>query len=168
MSLHKIHSIAYRCRGSARPRDFVVRLQLFRQDIYSSSLRAYMDFVPWNYGSLTVLQIQIFIGKWFVRSAYTIMFVSISYGIAVLMEAVVLCRPIAYAWDKSIEGTCGNATKAYEAVGILNLFIDIAIIILPMPSLWRLQLPFAKKVGLTAIFGIGFMYVSIKPYPAPN
>ena len=79
---------------------------------------------------------------------------------AVFMEAVVLCRPIAYTWDKSIDGTCGNATQAYEAVGIINLITDLAIIILPMPLLWQLQLPLAKKVALTAIFGIGIVYVS--------
>ena len=127
-----------------------------------------MDSIPWNCGSLTASQIQIFRGRWFVISAYTIIFVSILYTIAVFMEAVVLCRPIAYTWDKSIEGTCGNSTKAYEAVGILNLFIDLAIIILPMPSLWRLQLPFAKRVGLTAIFGIGFVHVSVKLYPGQD
>lgn len=109
---------------------------------------------------LIVLQIQIFRGKWFVRCAYTIMFFSISYSMAVFMEAVVLCRPIAYTWDKSIDGTCGNATQAYEAVGIINLITDLAIIILPMPLLWQLQLPLAKKVALTAIFGIGIVYVS--------
>ena len=49
---------------------------------------------------LIVLQIQIFRGKWFVRGTYTIIFFSISYSMAILMEAVVLCRPIAYTWDK--------------------------------------------------------------------
>lgn len=86
------------------------------------------------------------------------MALSISYDIAVFFEAVLLCRPLAYTWNKSVpNGNCGNTTLAYEAVGILNLLTDLAIIILPMPLLWSLNLPAAKKLALTAIFGVGIM-----------
>ena len=105
-------------------------------------------------------------------AAYIIMGLSVAYGFAVLLEskysigacvvvtkqssALLICKPIAYNWDTTIEGgSCANQTQAFEAVGILNLLTDIAIIILPMPWLWTLQLPISKKLGLTAIFGIG-------------
>ena len=78
--------------------------------------------------------------------------------VAVLLEVGLLCRPFEYNWNKYIPGTCGNTTQAYEAVGILNLFADLTIIILPMPVLWRLQLPVAKKVALTFVFGVGILY----------
>ncbi|MCJ1285448.1 hypothetical protein MMC26_004788 [Xylographa opegraphella] len=95
-------------------------------------------------------------------AAYTIMGLSIVYGFAVLLETLLICKPIAFNWDTTIEGgSCANQTQAFEAVGILNLLTDIAIIILPMPWLWTLQLPFSKKIGLTAIFGIGIIICAI-------
>ena len=77
--------------------------------------------------------------------------------VAVLLEVGLLCRPFEYNWNKYIPGICGDTTQAYEAVGILNLITDLTIIILPMPVLWKLQLPVAKKVALT-MFGVGVLY----------
>lgn len=93
-------------------------------------------------------------------TVYTIMAMSVSYAVSVLLQNIFLCRPIAKNWDKTISGSCGNTTQAYEAFGIINLLIDLAIVILPMPLLWGLQLPVPKKVALTAIFGVGFLYAT--------
>lgn len=43
--------------------------------------------------------------------------------------------------------------------GIMNLILDLSVIILPMPMLWSLQMPFWKKMGITAMFSIGALYV---------
>lgn len=45
-----------------------------------------------------------------------------------------------------------------------DLIIDIIVIMLPMPILWTLQLKTSKKVLLTAIFGLGFMYENFRAY----
>lgn len=90
---------------------------------------------------------------------HTIMAMSVGYAVAVFFQDIFLCWPIAKNWDKTITGSCGNIIQAYEAFGIINLTIDLAIVVLPMPLLWGLQLPVAKKIALTAIFGIGFSYV---------
>ena len=102
----------------------------------------------------------IFVGKRFMMTVYTTMAMSVSYAVSVLLQNIFLCRPIAKNWDKTISGSCGNTIQAYEAFGIINLLIDLAIVILPMPLLWGLQLPIAKKVALTAIFGVGFVYAT--------
>ena len=44
---------------------------------------------------------------------------------------------------------------AYLAAGIINLIIDVIVIVLPMPSLWKLQMPWPKKIGICAMFGLG-------------
>lgn len=77
--------------------------------------------------------------------------------VAVPLEVGLLCRPFEYNWNKYIPGTCGDTTQAYEAVGILNLMTDLKIVILPMPVLWKLQLPVAKKVALTFMLGVGVL-----------
>ncbi|MCJ1456493.1 hypothetical protein MMC28_006854 [Mycoblastus sanguinarius] len=78
-----------------------------------------------------------------------------TYVTTIILEALLICRPLPYFWDKSIKGTCGNQVITYLTAGIFNLLIDVIIIVLPMPMLWGLQLPRAKKIALTGLFGIG-------------
>ena len=41
----------------------------------------------------------------------------------------------------------------------MDLIIDFSIIITPISMLWRLQIPFPKKVEIAAMFNIGVLYV---------
>lgn len=66
-----------------------------------------------------------------------------------------------WKWDITTPGTCGNANMMYTAMASADLIIDIIVIVLPMPILWRLQLRTSRKVLLTAIFGLGLMYGSL-------
>lgn len=56
-------------------------------------------------------------------------------------------------------GTCGSQPAFYFAMGIVNLITDGAIIVLPMPYLYRLQLATGKKVLAMALLGIGIGFV---------
>lgn len=87
------------------------------------------------------------------------MVLTMCYFTSVILEAFLLCRPVAYNWDKSIHRTCGFEGLAFLLQGIMNLIIDFGVIIVPMPMLWRLQMPFPNKLGLAAMFSIGVLYV---------
>ena len=39
----------------------------------------------------------------------------------------------------------------------VNMGIDTAIVILPMPSLWKLKMVTRKKVGISGLFGLGLL-----------
>ena len=75
--------------------------------------------------------------------------------VTIILETLLICRPFAYFWDKSVRGVCGNEVITYLTAGIFNLLVDVIIVVLPMPMLWRLQLPWTKKLALTGIFGLG-------------
>jgi hypothetical protein len=105
--------------------------------------------------SVLDLYIQIFRNRRFRIVSYVMMAVSLGYLIMVILEGFLLCRPVSYTWNKLQIGKCGNERKVYLSSGIVNLIIDAAIVILPMPMLWGLQLGMAKKVALTVIFGLG-------------
>ena len=76
----------------------------------------------------------------------------------VILETFLLCRPVAYNWDKTIDGgRCADTIKAYLSAGIINLLIDVGIVIMPIPVLWKLQLPATKKFGISAMFSIGLV-----------
>ena len=90
------------------------------------------------------------------RIAYAIGGVTVAYWLSTVVTALLICRPFAYNWNKfTISGRCGNVPAYYLSTGIVNLIIDVAIIALPLPKLWGLQMKTSKKLALTAIFSLG-------------
>jgi hypothetical protein len=81
---------------------------------------------------------------------------SVVYFISVFLETFLICKPVEYNWNKTIQGTCDRkALETYLAAGIINLLIDIFIVAMPTPMLFRLPMPTGKKIGLVAIFSVG-------------
>ncbi|MCJ1466988.1 hypothetical protein MMC07_005610 [Pseudocyphellaria aurata] len=105
--------------------------------------------------SIVDLYTRIFPNPAFRRTCYFTMALTICYFVTVLLEAFLMCRPVAYNWNKTIEGSCANLNLAYLLAGITNLLIDALVVIIPMPLLWGLQLPLSKKLGLAGMFGLG-------------
>ena len=85
--------------------------------------------------------------------------VIISFGIGTILQAFLLCRPFAKNWDPLLPGVCGSSAETILAEAIINMIVDVAIILLPMPLIWQLQMAQRKKVALTIIFGLGLVYV---------
>jgi hypothetical protein len=84
------------------------------------------------------------------------MVVSMCYFVSVLLETFLICKPVRYNWDKTIQGTCDpRAQETYLAAGIINLIVDVFIVAMPMPMLFRLRMPTGKKVGIIAMFSLG-------------
>lgn len=111
----------------------------------------------WGRRTKIHIQVQIFRLRSLRIAAYTIMLAGVAYCAAVILEALLICIPVRYNWDKSIDGHCGNSYAAYVSVAIVDLIAELSVIILPMPYVWSLQLPIGKKIALTFIFGIGIM-----------
>lgn len=52
------------------------------------------------------------------------------------------------------------------AVGALNIVSHMAILLLPQGIIWKLQLPFQKKMGIAIVFMFGVVYVTPEPNSA--
>ena len=71
---------------------------------------------------------------------------------------ICICTPRAKIWNPLMQGGhCFSAYGTFQATGIFNAISDFAILILPMPSVWKLQLPLKRKFLMTAIFGTGLL-----------
>jgi hypothetical protein len=81
----------------------------------------------------------------------------ICYGIAFLTLFMSRCRPVSQQWDPQPGGSCRDITIDQLASVSLNMVIDIAIVILPLPVLWGLQLALRSKVAITVMFSIGLL-----------
>lgn len=83
----------------------------------------------------------------------------LSFGIGLILQAFLICRPFAKNWDPLLPGTCGSSTASFLADGIINIFMDLAIIVLPMPMIWQLQMSQQRKIALSVVFALSILYV---------
>jgi len=69
------------------------------------------------------------------------------------------CHPIDAFWHPSVDGlqnpACFDAEAPLFVCGITNMANDLFVFFLPMPVLWKVQLPRKQRIGLMALFGIG-------------
>jgi hypothetical protein len=79
------------------------------------------------------------------------------WNVGSIIGALTNCRPFSYAWDTYQEGSCGDWRLYYMILGVFNVIIDVAILVLPVPFLMKLQMPISKKLALIGIFSIGWM-----------
>ena len=87
--------------------------------------------------------------------ARSLLVLSILYGLVVFLEVFLICRPMAVDWDAHVDGTCGDQIVSYLVLEILGLLIDFTILVVPLPVIWKLQLPWPRKVSIAALLSIG-------------
>lgn len=86
---------------------------------------------------------------------YLTMAVLLANWLAFMLVAIFQCLPVEHQWDHSITGYCIDTTAFFRASGIPNILTDIAILILPLPMVWRLHTSAMKRLGLTVVFLVG-------------
>jgi len=99
------------------------------------------------------------INKSFRWTAYATMAFVVGYCVSNVLAIIFQCVPVAAAWNLMLRlehsGNCASLTKIDIAIGGFNIPSDLLILILPIPMLWRLQLPWSRKLGLIAVFATG-------------
>lgn len=110
--------------------------------------------------SILFMYLRIFPSYTFKLTAYGILGFTICFICSILMAAIFNCKPIPLAWegwDGEHPGKCNNMNALAAAHAAINIPLDIAIIILPAPSLVKLQLGRKKKIGLLVMFSVGIL-----------
>lgn len=82
-------------------------------------------------------------------------------GIIVTFFSAFQCRPPQAAYDLSIQNpSCISILSIYLASELLNVALDLAILILPIPVLNRMRLPRKQKTIIVCLFALG-VFVTI-------
>lgn len=105
--------------------------------------------------SVIFLYIWIFCTKHFRIACYTALTINLVYFTATVLACCLICRPFAFNWDRSIDGTCGDQKSLDLFIGVFNFLMDVATVALPMPVLWGLQMPTKRKIALSGMFSMG-------------
>ncbi|KAF9737638.1 hypothetical protein PMIN06_003911 [Paraphaeosphaeria minitans] len=113
--------------------------------------------------SILLLYVKLFaINHTFRIICWIIIAIQCAWFVGVTLSGLLYCKPLAFAWDPTIPGgKCGNATQAYLSAHIINLVLDIAVALAPIPVLAKLQLKKAKKIEITGIFALGIIICAI-------
>ncbi|PQE23679.1 integral membrane protein [Rutstroemia sp. NJR-2017a BVV2] len=75
-------------------------------------------------------------------AVWTLMGAATVYGLATIVTAFTICRPLPFNWDKTIPtGKCGDINAYYLWTGIVNLLVDVCVVTLPMPIRLRTYPP---------------------------
>lgn len=111
------------------------------------------------------LYLRIFVDKTIRILTWIVVAICALHGIGSgLITEFVLCHPYSYGWDKTIKGGwCGDIEAGFKYVSVPNLVIDVSLILLPISSLYRLQISRTRKVGLFITFMTGCLYVRPPP-----
>ncbi|KAF2489885.1 hypothetical protein BU16DRAFT_544240 [Lophium mytilinum] len=93
-----------------------------------------------------------------IKKPIIVLFVSaIVWLILRTFMAIFHCVPVQAFWKSNVKGTCNiNDSKFFFGTVLAHLIIDIAILILPIMQIRKLQLPITKKAAVIAMFMFGF------------
>ncbi|KAM5341514.1 hypothetical protein ACJ41O_014545 [Fusarium nematophilum] len=86
-------------------------------------------------------------------------FVALS-GAATLITTGLQCLPASYgwtSWDGETVGHCNDLNSQTYAFGAINMACDLAILIMPLPELYKLQVKGRQKIQLFIMFSLGII-----------
>ncbi|KAI0114056.1 hypothetical protein GGR51DRAFT_505380 [Nemania sp. FL0031] len=84
---------------------------------------------------------------------------AVFYLVTILIE-LLTCHPLQYYWDRSIPGGyCVNDDLLSPLSAAINVIIDLTILFIPQRVIWKLNLPFKKKLGVSVVFIAGILCI---------
>ena len=71
---------------------------------------------------------------------------------------IFICTPREKIWNPLMTtGHCFDGNASYKASGVFNVLSDFAILILPMPTVWKLHMPMRRRLLTMGVFATGFL-----------
>lgn len=105
--------------------------------------------------SILLLYHRIFPGKRFCNALLAMAAFILAWGLVGFFTSLFNCYPISSTWDTSVQGHCIDYGLVTLIFGILNIIIDVAMLVYPMPLVWRLQMSTRRKILLSLAFTSG-------------
>ncbi|BCS22383.1 uncharacterized protein APUU_30608S [Aspergillus puulaauensis] len=110
--------------------------------------------------SLLLLYQRIFgIVKTFRYALWTSWVLILSYFVACVIASIAGCKPPSYLWDRfrnpDTPGGCFDEVAFFRWNGLANMLLDVLMLVLPLPMVWRMRMSRRQKFLLTGIFLMG-------------
>lgn len=85
--------------------------------------------------------------------------INVAWAVGTILAACLICQPVSMNWETVSGGHCGNQVLSFILSGTIDVATSVAVIILPLPALYKLRMGIFKKLVLAVIFSLGFLYV---------
>jgi hypothetical protein len=87
-----------------------------------------------------------------------IAFICVSYWTFIFI-VVFACRPIALAWDKTLEGHCITVNVAFFVNTACSILADLFLIVIVLPQITRLKLGRLAKISTLLVVNLGWLAI---------
>lgn len=110
--------------------------------------------------SILLLYSQVFKEEhYIVVAARATIAIHMMWATGTILSVFLICQPFSKHWETLSGGHCGDQVRSFIIIGAINLATNLAIIILPLPVLYKLRMGIYKKLVLVAVFSLGLLYV---------
>ncbi|KFY11808.1 hypothetical protein V492_04243 [Pseudogymnoascus sp. VKM F-4246] len=123
----------------------------------------YVAIVPLTKISIVFLYLRIFRGKTFVYFAYALIAANVIYLLVFEGISIFQCWPIPgawRAWDGTYPAKCRNINLQGWMSATFAIILDVCTLVLPLPSLYKLEMSMKKRVQIMLMFSVG-IFVTI-------
>ncbi|KAL8992694.1 MAG: hypothetical protein Q9169_006908 [Polycauliona sp. 2 TL-2023] len=117
--------------------------------------------------SLLIFLYRIFhVDRWFRIAAWILGAILAIWSTVTVFLSIFACKPIRASWN--FELMFDPETKCYpkswdtkNIYGFCNILSDFALIVMPLPLVWRMQMDRKKKIGLVLVFASGVFILGV-------
>jgi len=93
------------------------------------------------------------------RIIHLFIWFNVAFYLANFFLKIFQCIPRSRIWDPDTPGHCININIPILVTAAINVLSDIMMLVLPIVCVWRLQMTTRRKIGISAIFAAGVLYV---------
>ncbi|KAJ2998892.1 hypothetical protein NUW58_g174 [Xylaria curta] len=98
--------------------------------------------------------------NWFFWATMTMLVINIiTYSVAIILTCL-RCKPVWKRWEPWVDGYCSDQKSTDVATTFINLALDVVILLLPQPIIWKLNMTWQRRIGVSLIFSVGLFVVT--------
>ncbi|KAF2260277.1 hypothetical protein CC78DRAFT_473365 [Lojkania enalia] len=97
----------------------------------------------------------IFSVRYFRWAVYAMLCIVVGWTISYAFANLFTCWPVTALIEPFYGNKCINAVPMWLSVVYTDIIVDVGILVMPIPMVFRLQLPLAQKLGVLGMFFLG-------------
>lgn len=110
--------------------------------------------------SILLLYIRLFFPKGVTRSLFwwivqAVVWLNLLYTVGLILAIALQCVP----YHKSYGTSCMDQYMVLISASIINIISDVLVPVIPMASVWRLNMSQKRKWAVWALFAFGYVYM---------
>lgn len=114
-----------------------------------------------SFNKLSVLSLYTFLtpNKKFRAAVYGLMAFVVTFTVVFILVELLECQPVQAQWDLALVysgATCLTASvPPLMVLSIVNMFVDAAVVLIPLPIILPLPIPKKDKISCLLLFAAG-------------